>query len=163
MKLTPPPAMDEVITSLPPTWDVHKPQEATSSPLEARRYIELASTLTTLSTKRQEALERVARLRRMAALLAPFESSPASSLSPTADPPTQTTTSSVQENLITRNGEIERELERMRLLLARVAGRVAQLPDKRGAPGAVEDKEGGESMDVDSLEREKVERLLDLL
>ncbi|KAI8952585.1 kinetochore Sim4 complex subunit Fta4 [Xylaria longipes] len=154
---------DEAISSLPPTWDVQKPQEATSYPLEARRYAELAETLTTLSTKRQEALERVARLRRMAALLAPFESS---SEPPNADSSSpQTATSSVQENLITRNGEIERELERMRLLLARVAGRVAQLPDKRSASGAIEDEDEQfkQSTDLDSLEREKVENLLDRL
>ncbi|KAI0864293.1 kinetochore Sim4 complex subunit Fta4 [Xylaria cubensis] len=150
---------DEAISALPPTWDVHKPQEATSHPLEARRYAELSSTLTTLSTKRQEARERVARLRRMAALLAPFES--ASSLP--NDDSSQTVTSSVQENLITRNGEIERELERMRLLLARVAGRVAQLPNKKNASGAMEDAEGEDSTDLDSLEREKVGNLLDRL
>ncbi|KAI0454317.1 kinetochore Sim4 complex subunit Fta4 [Xylaria acuta] len=156
---------DEAITSLPPTWDVHKPQEATSHPLEARRYAELAESLTTLSAKRQEALERVTRLRRMAALLAPFEStSSSSSSSPQANADSsssssQTAISSVQENLITRNGEIERELEKMRLLLARVAGRVAQLPQK-GALGAVDEEE---STDLDSLEREKVENLLDRL
>ncbi|KAI1749531.1 kinetochore Sim4 complex subunit Fta4 [Xylaria castorea] len=158
---------DEAISVLPPTWDVHKPQETTSHPLEARRYAELSSTLTALLTKRQEARERVARLRRMAALLAPFESSSSSS-PPNADPSSSSsqtaTSSSVQENLITRNGEIERELERMRLLLARVAGRVAQLPDKKSASGAVEDGEGEEStMDLDSLERDKVEQLLDRL
>ncbi|KAI0549859.1 kinetochore Sim4 complex subunit Fta4 [Xylaria curta] len=152
---------DEAISILPPTWDVHKPQEATSHPLEARRYAELSSTLTALSTKRQEARERVARLRRMAALLAPFES-PSQSPSDNADS-SQTATSSVQENLITRNGEIERELERMRLLLARVAGRVAQLPNKKSASGTIEDDEGQDSTDLDSLEREKVENLLDRL
>ncbi|KAI1736990.1 kinetochore Sim4 complex subunit Fta4 [Xylaria scruposa] len=148
---------DEAISVLPPTWDVHKPQEATSYPLEAQRYAELSSTLTTLSTKRQEARERVARLRRMAALLAPFDIT--SQSSPNAD----SATSSVQENLVTRNGEIERELERMRLLLARVAGRVAQLPDKKSASGTMEDDEGRDSTDLDSLEREKVENLLDRL
>ncbi|KAI0471212.1 kinetochore Sim4 complex subunit Fta4 [Xylaria cf. heliscus] len=155
----------EAISSLPPTWDLHKPQEATSHPLEARRYAELTSTLTTLSTKRQEALERVARLRRMAALLAPFESA-ASPSSP--DPKvaittttTTTTTTSVQENLVTRNGEIERELERMRLLLARVAGRVARLPSKGAGDNNDDDDE--ESTDLDAVEREKVGKLLDHL
>ena len=62
----------------------------------------------------------------------------------------------VQPNLVTRDGELEKELERMRVLLVRVAGRVAQLPD----PDPV--SEGDAVMeDVESLERSKVERLLD--
>lgn len=35
----------------------------------------------------------------------------------------------IQENLVTRNGDVEKELGKMRMLLARVAGRVGQLPD----------------------------------
>lgn len=112
----------------------------------------------------------MARLRRMAALLAPFEPSHTNNDDDTTHSATTTTT--VQENLVTRNGEVERELERMRLLLARVAGRVAQLPDNnnnnnnrtrtRNASGVlVEDAE--ECVDLDSLERDKVEKLLDRL
>lgn len=60
----------------------------------------------------------------------------------------------VQENLVTRNGEIEKELERMRVLLVRVAGRVGQLPDK-------ESDDVDEIMeDLDELERRKVDSLL---
>ncbi|KAI0206577.1 kinetochore Sim4 complex subunit Fta4 [Astrocystis sublimbata] len=170
----------EAISSLPPTWALHKPREAESHPPEARRYTELTESLTTLSTKRQEALERVTRLRRMAALLAPFESpaeeSPdSSSLSQSQNQSAAKTT--IQDNLVTRNGEIELELERMRLLLARVAGRVAQLPDKNGdknnnknknknkkrSASEVEGEEQQDSTDLDSLERGKVENLLDQL
>ncbi len=111
----------------------------------------------------------------MAALLAPFE--PSHTNNDDDDTTHSATTSharttTVQENLVTRNGEVERELERMRLLLARVAGRVAQLPDNnnnnnnrtrtRNASGVlVEDAE--ECVDLDSLERDKVEKLLDRL
>jgi hypothetical protein len=35
----------------------------------------------------------------------------------------------IQENLVTRNGEVEHELERMRTLLVRVSGRLARIPD----------------------------------
>ncbi|KAI1178077.1 kinetochore Sim4 complex subunit Fta4 [Nemania sp. FL0916] len=154
-------ATDEAIASLPPTWDVQKPREATDHPLEAQRYAQLAGTLTTLSTRRQELRERVQRLRRMAAVLAPFETTQHQ------DDDTTTLTAggmntSVQDNLITRNGEVERELERMRLLLARVAGRVAQLPDKNKSS----DQDGGvaaEAMDLDAVQRDKVDRLLELL
>lgn len=60
----------------------------------------------------------------------------------------------VQENLVTRNGEIEKELERMRVLLVRVAGRIGQLPDKQ-TDGADEIME-----DLDVIERSKVDALL---
>ncbi|KAI0536507.1 kinetochore Sim4 complex subunit Fta4 [Xylaria digitata] len=154
---------DEAIASLPPTWDTQKPSEATAYPLEARRYAEQTTALTSLSTKRQEVRERVERLRRMAALLAPFESSNDNN---DDDDTTQSTQSrsrtSVQENLITRNGEVERELERMRLLLARVAGRIAQLPNKHPLNTTDEDAGAG-SMDLDALEQDKVEKLLDRL
>jgi hypothetical protein len=95
----------------------------------------------------------------MAALLAPFESSTQSDQTETLRART-----SVQENLVTRNGEVERELEKMRLLLARVTGRVAQLPDEKAAAArGNEDAAAASSMDIDSMERDKVERLLDRL
>ncbi|KAF2963820.1 hypothetical protein GQX73_g9766 [Xylaria multiplex] len=155
---------DEAIASLPPTWDTQKPSEATAHPLEARRYAEQTATLTSLSTKRQEVRERVERLRRMAALLAPFESSNDNNTDINADDDTiqstqSRTRTSVQENLITRNGEVERELERMRLLLARVAGRIAQLPNKR----TLNTTNDNDVVDLDALEQDKVEKLLDQL
>lgn len=62
----------------------------------------------------------------------------------------------LQENLIQRDGGVEMELERMRLLLARVRGRVEGL-ERQGE---------GEEMDVEGLgvedEEKKVESLLGL-
>ena len=72
----------------------------------------------------------------------------------------------VQPNLVTRNGEIEKELERMRVLLVRVAGRVARLPsaaangkrrNRGGGAGAVDELDE----DPDALKRRKIETLLD--
>ncbi|KAI0402211.1 kinetochore Sim4 complex subunit Fta4 [Xylaria palmicola] len=171
---------DEAIASLPATWDLHKPREAESHPLEARRYAELSAALSSLSARQQEARERVARLRRMAALLRPFDSStPTTTTTNTAttaaaSPPSSAPSApTVQENLITRNGEVERELERMRLLLARVAGRVAQLPTSNSSNGKNKNKKNvtgdegvasaADSTDLESLEREKVDRILDRL
>lgn len=59
----------------------------------------------------------------------------------------------MQENLVTRNGSVEKELERMRLLLVRVAGKINQLPevDTDNRPGL---------KDLDAVEREKVRSLL---
>ncbi|RYP03723.1 hypothetical protein DL764_004947 [Monosporascus ibericus] len=135
------------IASLPPTWDQHpsaaRASQAESHPLEARRYADLATQLAALASRRRESRERVDRLRRMQALLAPF-----------ADAAQQ-----VQPNLVTRNGEVEKELERMRVLLVRVAGRVAQLPD--GSRGAgVDDEAMMNAEGLDALETAKVERLL---
>ncbi|GAW12897.1 hypothetical protein ANO14919_022680 [Xylariales sp. No.14919] len=154
---------DEAIASLPATWETQKPREATAHPLEAKRYAEQTATLSGLQTQRLAARERVERLRRMAALLAPFESHTHT------DDDDETANSaratSVQENLITRNGEVERELERMRLLLARVAGRIAQLPPPPNKTAGDDEAGGvgGDSMDLDSAERDKVEKLLDRL
>ncbi|RYP44148.1 hypothetical protein DL768_009357 [Monosporascus sp. mg162] len=138
---------NSAIASLPPTWDQHpsaaRASQAESHPLEARRYADLAAQLAALASRRREARERVDRLRRMQALLAPFADA----------------TQQVQPNLVTRNGEVEKELERMRVLLVRVTGRIAQLPD--GSRGAeVDDEAMMNAQDLDALESAKVERLL---
>ncbi|KAI0007418.1 kinetochore Sim4 complex subunit Fta4 [Xylariaceae sp. FL0662B] len=141
-------ATDTTIASLPPTWDLHRPGESEAYPLESRRYAELASSLTALSARRRDARERLERLRRMGDLLAPFT----------------TPHNTVQPNLVTRNGEVEAELERMRVLLVRVAGRVAQLPDAEGGGNGGGDDDGDDNaivQDMDVVERKKVERLLD--
>ena len=80
--------------------------------MEANRYTDTVRKLKEFSVQRDNMRERVVRLRRMRDALEPLSSA-----------------ERVQENLITRNGEVERELERMRMLLVRVAGRVGQLPD----------------------------------
>ncbi|KAI1809545.1 kinetochore Sim4 complex subunit Fta4 [Poronia punctata] len=167
---------DEAIGSLPSTWDLQNPREAESHPPEARRYAELATELTSLCARRREARDRVERLRKISALLAPFESSDGGGgggddSSVLDGNPAVGTRTPVQDNLITRNGEIERELERMRLLLARVAGRIARLPEKKkksndadGFPVEEEDEEADEgNMDIDSIEQGKIQHLLDRL
>ncbi|KAI2640063.1 kinetochore Sim4 complex subunit Fta4 [Xylaria nigripes] len=144
----------ETIASLPPTWTTQNAREAAEQPLEAERYATLTTNLKSLSEKRQDLLDRVNRLKRISALLAPF-SAPSDPSKPSPD---------VQENLVTRNGELERELERMRLLLARVSGRVAQLPGKKRKGvelGALDD--GGEGTDIEAIERAKVEKLINSL
>ncbi|KAI1866671.1 uncharacterized protein JN550_007524 [Neoarthrinium moseri] len=135
-------ATDHAIASLPPTWDAHAPAEAEAQPPEAHRYAELQSSLTSLSARRAEITARVERLRHMRALLEPFQEN------------------NVQENLVTRNGEVEKELERMRFLLVRVAGRIGQLPD----PARDAETDDDVPMeDLDELEKKKVDALLDTL
>ena len=173
-------ATDTAIASLPPTWDQHPnattAQQAEAHPPEAQRYADLAAQLTTLSRKRREARERVARLRRMRDLLAPF-----SATGNDADGEDKgeeqdndddndegaRARARIQPNLVTRNGEIEKELERMRFLLVRVAGRVARLPaaaaaadGKRRNRGASGDEDEDDE-DPEVLKRRKIEKLLD--
>ncbi|XDG04671.1 hypothetical protein ABKA04_004286 [Annulohypoxylon sp. FPYF3050] len=174
-------ASDDIIAALPSTWDLHSATQAAAHPAEANRYADLASTLTSLSAHRKEVSSRLERLRRMRALLAPLTSFPSStatsyplppssfSASVSASAPTSTSASGatgaldemdgidkVQPNLVTREGELEKELERMRVLLVRVAARVAQLPDAEPGPG-----EDAAMEDLEVVERGKVERLLD--
>lgn len=118
--LTPLPKVDpKQITTLPPTWDFcpSAKRQSSSNPAEATRYRELVTTLQSLSTRQRESAERVARLRRMQRLLEPF--------SPTEEE--EDDQPQLQNNLVTRNGQIESELQKMRMLLVRVGGRVDQL------------------------------------
>lgn len=90
--------------------------------------------------------ERVNKLRRMQKLLEPF-----SGTEEDAQP------SHIQENLVTRNGEIEKELERMRMLLARVGGRVTQIPARSRGTASSEDE-----MDFDTVEAKEQAKVKDL-
>lgn len=96
--------------------------------------MELQSSLSSLSERRAEMKARVERLRNMQSILGPLEQN-------------------VQENLVTRNGEVEKELERMRVLLVRVAGRVGQLPGNNTTEDEV-------MQDLDELEKGKMDSLL---
>lgn len=60
----------------------------------------------------------------------------------------------VQRNLVTRDGEIEKELARMRLLLVRVAGRLSALERTENRD------EGRMDVDEDVECRKKVDHLL---
>ncbi len=93
---------------LPETWDDSDEEDEAKK----ARYQELASRLKSLDDRRKELREKVAVYKMVKELLEPFEN------------PTET----VQGNLVARGGELERELEKMRLLVARVRGRVEGLP-----------------------------------
>ncbi|EAQ92441.1 hypothetical protein CHGG_00676 [Chaetomium globosum CBS 148.51] len=150
-----------VIATLPLEWEG---ADAASRPLEARRYAELAGELHALAKRQRQAAARVARLRWMRALLQPFAAS-----NPDGDGGGDGDggrLDGVQENLVTRNGEVEAELHRMRMLLARVGGRVGQL--KEQGPPARElsvgslFSDGGEGMEgVEMDEQRKVGSLLE--
>ncbi|KAI1136250.1 kinetochore Sim4 complex subunit Fta4 [Hypoxylon sp. FL0543] len=147
-------ASDEVISTLPSAWDLHSPSQAEAHPSEAHRYADLAASLISLSARRREGRARLDRLRRMRTLLSPLTSGPHSQNDEAGRGGSGI--DKVQPNLVARDGELEKELERMRVLLVRVAGRVAQLPDPdpRAEQDAVVE-------DLEALERGKVDRLLD--
>lgn len=152
-------ATDRIISTLPQTWSAAHPKQAEQHPPEAKRYEDLVSSLTSLSARREQARQRAERLRKMKGLLQPFD-----------DGATQDKSgggSNVQQNLVTRNGDVEKELERMRMLLVRVSGRLAQLPPpearRQGEDITMDDGGGGgdEAVeDLDIVERNKVDALL---
>lgn len=70
----------------------------------------------------------------------------------------------VQENLVQRDGEMERELERMRMLLVRVGDKVARLKEREGSDDDLFGDGDGDAMVVDNVEVEeqrKVDALLE--
>ena len=153
-----------VIATLPLEWEG---ADSSSRPLEARRYAELAGELHDLADRQRQAAARVARLRRMRALLQPFAANPGGDDGGGGgDSGDGGRLDGVQENLVTRNGEVETELHRMRMLLARVGGRVGQL--KEQGPPARESSvgslfsDGGDGMEgVEMDEQRKVGSLLE--
>ena len=111
---------DATLTALPDVWpaedDAAPPKRRSSGPrpsaLEAfageQDYAGRRRRLLELQEERIQAQQRLAQLRQLKELLAPLE-----------DPETN-----VQPNLVGRDGEVGRELERMRVLLERAAGKV---------------------------------------
>ncbi|KAI9802707.1 MAG: hypothetical protein M1825_002729 [Sarcosagium campestre] len=99
---------DDVIVRLPSEWadDEERYGEA-----QLDRYAQLHARLTALSLQRQEARRRLEQYKQAMQLLDPLK-----------DP--QRT---VQPNLVTRDSELGRELERMRMLMVRVGARVGTL------------------------------------
>ncbi|PKS07479.1 hypothetical protein jhhlp_006083 [Lomentospora prolificans] len=113
-------ADESVIARLPPIWP--SDEEAEAHPAEAHRYTAQIARLSTLADERRELRQRVQRLRRMQELLRPFETS-------FVDERGRESTAGVQESLLTRRGPMEKELDRMRLLLLRVSARLGAVDD----------------------------------
>lgn len=99
-------AHSSTIAALPAQWNgVDEEDEASV------QYVELVERLQTLDELRTELRKKVETYRALREAMQPF-------VNPRDD---------VQQNLCTKNGELELELERMRTLLARVTGRMANL------------------------------------
>lgn len=132
-------ADDKAIESLPSIWPIDK--DVTNKPMEAKFYADAISRLTALNDERKEVKRRVERLRRLKSVIDPLQ--------------TKDGASGIQENLITRNGEVEKELEKMRMLLVRVAGRVGTLPEATKVK-----KEEDEVKPLSSLRKRGIDDLL---
>ena len=116
---------------MPEEWNSAKAPEL------AEKYGELQARLRELGVKRKAAREKVEGYRKMKALLGPFRED-----------------GGVQENLVTKNGEVERELERMRMLMLRVGEGVGRLEGRR------EGEEMEMEVDWEGDGDRKVEKLL---
>ncbi|KAG7100570.1 Inner kinetochore subunit fta4 like protein [Verticillium longisporum] len=125
------------IASLPPTWPLSKDLDAL--PMEAKRYADHVSVLNALVARRTQVHKRVEQLRRLEKAIQPFRISDDGL--------------GLQENVVTRGGEVERELERMRMLLVRVSGRIASLP----TPNSEGRKE---THSIAGAEADKIQQLL---
>ncbi|KAF5985969.1 kinetochore fta4 [Fusarium coicis] len=118
---------EEAIEALPASWHLEK--DINDHPMETKRFANAVQQLTELNDQRKQLREQVARLKRLQTIVEPLQ--------------TDENGAGIQENLLTRNGPVEKELERMRILLARVGGRVLSLPEE--APN-------GEAKDVSLAE-----------
>jgi hypothetical protein len=114
-----PTANDVIVTALPKTWPIEHAQMAVLG--DASRYAALVEQLSDLNHHRQLTQARTERLRRVKAMLRPF------SVDQTQTGGAAGLETALQQNIMTRGCELERELERMKVLLARVGGRVSVL------------------------------------
>lgn len=130
---------EQAIETLPATWPSDRDTEA--FPLEATRYADTVRQLTDLSQQRKDLRQRVERLRSLQKTVESFKT---------------TEGAGVQENLVTRDGPVEKELEKMRFLLARVAGRVGELSN---AP-ATGDSDGVEFNALAEARKKNIEKFL---
>lgn len=76
------------------------------------RYKQLQTRLLTLSVQRQAQLQKAAQFKHFERLLEPFKNAQ----------------ETIQPNLAAKDGELYKELERLKLLMARAGGSIAMLP-----------------------------------
>lgn len=100
-----------MIEQLPEEWSEEAELKA---PEQAAKFKALQQRLTQLSEKRRLAREKVEQCKALKELVDPFGED-----------------GGVQGNLVTKNGEVEQELERMRRLMLRVERGIGTLEDRR--------------------------------
>ncbi|TAQ86017.1 hypothetical protein B7494_g5676 [Chlorociboria aeruginascens] len=120
MKLTYILGEDQMIEELPSSFP------SSSSDDSQSKYTEYRSKLVELSARRKELQGRIEGYRKIKELLGPLDGA----------------RENVQPNIVVKNGELEAELEKMRMLMLRVERGVGELPNK----------EEGEGMDADEVD-----------
>ena len=105
--------------------------DETASAEQAAHYASLLSQLQTLTARRDAARQTLQRYQQLHTLLEPYEN------------PQQR----IQPNLVTKDGELARELERMRALLARVTARMGEQKELQGQAVSA----ASESAEVDGI------------
>ncbi|MCJ1472668.1 hypothetical protein MMC13_001317 [Lambiella insularis] len=103
----------ETILTLPEEWAQEDTEDASGLEqfAESSRYKQLRSRLVALSEKRAAQQAKLAQMRQLRQLLQPF----------------RRPLENIQPNLVTKDGELARELERMKVLMARVRGKIESL------------------------------------
>ncbi|KAL1956357.1 hypothetical protein VTO42DRAFT_7340 [Malbranchea cinnamomea] len=123
----------KIIARLPDQWpDTNADKE------DKARYRELRERLVELDTRRKNQEQRLAQYKQLSTLLEPFH-----------DPQTN-----IQPNLVTRDGQLGEELDRMRMLVAKVVAKLNEA-DRNGLPVG---KNLAPSVDFDA----KLSALLDM-
>ncbi|MCJ1391983.1 hypothetical protein MMC18_004850 [Xylographa bjoerkii] len=130
---------DGAIGALPDEWPEEEGEAADESGLEAfaeaARYKQLRARLVALSEARAAQRVKLAQAEQLRELLRPFERA----------------RENVQPNLVTRDGELARELERMKVLMARVGGKIGGVERRRGVENGQEVEEVDASAKVDAI------------
>ncbi|KAK2781302.1 hypothetical protein FQN53_000646 [Emmonsiellopsis sp. PD_33] len=137
------------ISRLPEEWrGDHDDDDDDVNEAEKTRYTTLHHRLATLSAQRAHHQARLAQYKQLQELLQPFR-----------DP--QTT---IQPNLVTRDGQLGQELDRMRMLVAKVTGRVrsGRVDGRFGERGEEGDGDGDGEEDVDVDVDARLEKVLEM-
>ncbi|KAI4126824.1 MAG: hypothetical protein LQ347_004824 [Umbilicaria vellea] len=129
----------DVISTLPDEWpqDGEEDESGLEKFADSNRYKQLQARLSALNEQRQAQQKKLAQYKHLQSLLEPFRN------------PQE----NIQPNLVTKDGELSKELDRMKLLMARMGEKVKGL-------------EGGEQLNperglVELDSREKLAALLD--
>lgn len=130
-----------VVGTLPEEYgDLHLHPDHRPDDQEATEYKEMRKRLLELSEKRDGLRQKVAQYQHLRTLLEPLN-----------DPQ-----ANIQPNLVTRDGELSQELDRMRVLLARVTGRVSEIERPAAAP------ETAQNSTKPTTNEQKLEHLMEL-
>ena len=128
------------VDNLPEDYhDLHIHPPASPDHEEAARYGELRERLAALCKRRDEQRQRLVEYQHLQSLLRPFDNAQ----------------ENIQPNLVTKDGELGKELDRTRILLARVSGRVAEIKNSGVA--------GEQGLEATQSNKERLAKVLELI